>query len=69
MRDFARRSIKALAVAVALSPFVALAALFFWAGTMSMVMVAPDAYWMAAAIFVIPVVVGWVLWRLANFVC
>jgi hypothetical protein len=68
MRRFVRRSIKVLAVAVALSPFLALAALFFWAGTMSMVLVAPGAYRMAPAIFVIPVDVGWGLWRLANFV-
>lgn len=67
MRELARRCIEVLAVAVALSPFLALAALFFWAGTMSMVMVAPGALWMAAAIFVIPVVVGWGLWRLSNF--
>jgi hypothetical protein len=65
MRRFVRRSIKELAVAVALS---ALAALFFSAGTMSMVLVAPGAYRMAPAIFVIPVDVGWGLWRLANFV-
>lgn len=68
MREVVRRSIKVLAVAVALSPFLALAALFLWAGTMSMALVAPGAYWMAAAIFVIPVVVGWGLWRLASFV-
>jgi len=59
---------KALAIAIALSPFLALAALFLWAGTMSLVMVAPGAYWMAAAIFVIPILAGWGLWRLANFV-
>lgn len=68
MRDVVRRSIKVLAVGVALSPFLALAALFLWAGTMSMVLVAPGAYWMAAAIFVAPVVVGWGLWGLASFV-
>jgi hypothetical protein len=68
MRELARRFMKVLAIAVASSPFLAVVALFFWAGSMSVVMVAPGAYWMAAAIFVIPIAVGWGLWRLANFV-
>lgn len=59
---------KVLAVAVALSPFAAVTTLFFWAGSMSVVMVAPGAYWMAAAIFVIAVVAAWGLWQLANLV-
>ncbi len=68
MKVIARRCLKALALAVVASPFVALALFLAWAGRMSVVMVAPSAYWMAAASFTAPMLTGWALWRLANLI-
>ena len=57
---------KALTIVIAISPFAALSGLFSLAGAMSVVMVAPEAYWMIAAIFIVPIRLGLGPWRLAN---
>jgi hypothetical protein len=57
--------LKLLAVVIALAPFVA-ARLFF--GTTSLAVVAPVGWWMLAAFFVVPVVLGIVLWKLSAIV-
>jgi hypothetical protein len=56
--------LRLLAVVIALAPFV-LAGLFLFGGTTSLAVVASGGLWMLAAIFVVPVVLGIVLWRLS----
>jgi hypothetical protein len=54
-----------LAVVVAAAPFV-LAGLVLFGGTTSLVVVAPGGMGLLVAIFVAPVLVGIVLWRLSS---
>lgn len=56
--------LRLLALAIAAAPFV-LALLFLSSGTTSLAVVAPSGMWLLAAIFVVPVLIGVVLWRLA----
>lgn len=56
--------LKTLALVIAAAPFV-FAALVLSSGTTSLAVVAPGGLWLIAAIFVVPVLVGIVLWRLA----
>ena len=67
MKNVARCCVKALAILIAAPAFVTLGVLYLGAGTMSVVMVAPGAYWLTVAIFVLPILLGWGLWRLASF--
>lgn len=60
MRGFLRL----LAVVAAAAPFV-LAGLVLFGGTTSLAVVAPGGIWLLAAIFVVPVLLGIVLWRLS----
>ncbi|GAM99096.1 hypothetical protein U91I_02736 [alpha proteobacterium U9-1i] len=52
---------------VAAAPFV-LAGLVMFGGTTSLAVVAPGGVWLLAAIFVVPVLLGIVLWRLSASV-
>jgi hypothetical protein len=56
--------LRLLAVVVAAAPFV-LAAFVLSGGTTSLAVVAPGGMWLLAAIFVVPVLLGIVLWRLS----
>jgi hypothetical protein len=56
--------LRLLAVVVAAAPFV-LVGLVLFGGTISLAVVAPGGMWLLAAIFVVPVLLGIVLWRLS----
>jgi hypothetical protein len=56
--------LKLLAVVVASVPFV-LAGLVLFSGTTSLAVVAPGGMWLLATIFVVPLLLGVVLWRLS----
>jgi hypothetical protein len=61
-----RRFLKALALIVGLAPFAAVLGVAVWARNMSVVLVAPNAFWIIAALFIIPIGLAFVLWRVAN---
>jgi hypothetical protein len=56
--------LRSLALLIAAAPFV-LVALVFLSGTTSLAVVAPGGIWLLATIFVVPVLLGIVLWRVA----
>lgn len=56
--------LRLLALVVAAAPFV-LATLVLSGGTTSLAVVAPGGMWLLAAIFIVPVLLGIVLWRLS----
>jgi hypothetical protein len=56
--------LRLLAAVIAAAPFV-LAGLVMSRGTTSLAVVAPGGMWLLAAIFVVPVLLGVVLWRLS----
>jgi hypothetical protein len=56
--------LRLLAVVVAAAPFVSTGLVLF-GGTTSLAVVAPGGMWLLAAIFVVPVLLGIVLWRLS----
>jgi hypothetical protein len=63
-----RRSVKAMAIALAAAPLILPAGLLLWAGSTSVVMVVPGAHWVLAAVFVTPMLLGLPIWRLADLV-
>ena len=67
MAGVLRAFLKALAVVIAAAPFV-LAGIVSLSGTTSLAVVATNGLWMLAAIFVVPVLLGVVLWRLSALV-
>ncbi len=67
MADVLRGFVKLLAVVIAAAPFV-LTGLISVSGTTSLAVVAPNGLWMLAAVFVVPVLLGIVIWRLAAFI-
>lgn len=67
MAGVLRGLLKLLAAVIAAAPFL-LAALFFLSGTTSLAVVAPNGLWMLAAFFVVPVLLGIAIWRLAAHV-
>jgi hypothetical protein len=67
MAGVLRSFLKLLAVAIAAAPFV-VAALLSFSGTTSLAVVAPNGLWMLGAIFVVPILLGIAIWRLAGFV-
>lgn len=67
MAGVLRGFLKLLALVIAAAPF-ALAGLVSLSGTTSLAIVAPKGLWMLAAIFVVPILLGIVLWRLSALV-
>ncbi len=60
--------LKLLAAIVAAAPFV-LAGVVLFGGATSLAVVAPGGMWLLAAFFVVPVLLGVILWRLSANVC
>lgn len=67
MAGVPRAVLRLLAVAIAAAPFV-LAGLMALSGTTSLAIVAPSGLWILAAIFIVPVLLGFGLWRLSAMV-